>query len=158
MQPRKKSLQPVNRGAYTFPVAETTAAGFGDLTILADNRRSAVFLRPHAFARPYDQWVGLGGETFGSAGSSIPVRQPRSVPAHPIWRWEAGSNSILEAAMRANALARPEQSQFPDQLTQIVSNALRAAALAPTYIDALDITGDALRRLADLAREEVSHA
>ncbi|HDR9101150.1 TPA: hypothetical protein QDB15_006007 [Burkholderia vietnamiensis] len=60
--------------------------------------------------------------------------------------------------MRANALARPEQSQFPDQLTQIVSNALRAAALAPTYIDALDITGDALRRLADLAREEVSHA
>ncbi|VVD29965.1 conserved protein of unknown function [Paraburkholderia dioscoreae] len=35
-------------------------------------------------------WVGHDGETFGSAGSYFPVRQPRHVPAHPIWRWNAG--------------------------------------------------------------------
>ncbi|MFT4063354.1 hypothetical protein [Paraburkholderia sp.] len=34
---------------------------------------------------------------------------------------------------------------------------IRAAALAPTYQNALDVTGDALRRLADLSRAEVSH-
>jgi len=41
--------------------------------------------------------------------------------------------------------------------TLIIRKALRAAALAPTYQDALDVTGDALRRLAELARAEVSH-
>ncbi len=41
-------------------------------------------------------------------------------------------------------------------LTIIIREALRAAALAPTYQDALDVTGDALRRLAELARAEVS--
>ncbi|AOI78030.1 hypothetical protein [Burkholderia sp. NRF60-BP8] len=40
---------------------------------------------------------------------------------------------------------------------EIVSDAVRAAALAPTDRAALDITGDALRRLADLARAEVAH-
>ena len=54
------------------------------------------------------------------------------------------------------APARPEQPQLPNTLTAFVNRALRAAALAPTYQDALDITGDALRRLADLARAEVS--
>lgn len=39
----------------------------------------------------------------------------------------------------------------------IVREALRSAALAPTYQDALDVTGDALRRLAELAREGVAH-
>ncbi|WP_322075266.1 hypothetical protein [Burkholderia cenocepacia] len=38
----------------------------------------------------------------------------------------------------------------------IIREALRAAALAPTYQEALDVTGDALRRLAELARAEVS--
>jgi hypothetical protein len=40
---------------------------------------------------------------------------------------------------------------------EIIRAALRAAALAPTYQDALDVTGDALCRLAELARAEVSH-
>lgn len=38
----------------------------------------------------------------------------------------------------------------------IIREALRAAALAPTYQEALDVTGDALRCLAELARAEVS--
>lgn len=39
----------------------------------------------------------------------------------------------------------------------ICVDALRAAALASSDRDALDVAGDALRRLADLAREEVRH-
>jgi len=48
--------------------------------------------------------------------------------------------------------ARPEQTQSP---AEIIRTALRSAALAPTVFDALDVTGDALRRLADMARAEV---
>ncbi|WP_224032447.1 hypothetical protein [Paraburkholderia caribensis] len=45
------------------------------------------------------------------------------------------------------ALARPEQTQSP---IEIITHALREAVLAPTDTDALDIAGDALKRLADL--------
>ncbi|MDR5741574.1 hypothetical protein QCE73_00230 [Caballeronia sp. LZ029] len=52
--------------------------------------------------------------------------------------------------------ARPEQTQSPIQL-EIIRRALRDAATAPTVVDALDITGDALRQLAEFARAEVAH-
>lgn len=52
-------------------------------------------------------------------------------------------------------VARPEPTETP---IQIINRALRAAAVAPTYQDALDVTGDALRLLAELARAEVSRA
>ncbi|MCA8255166.1 hypothetical protein LGM89_17985 [Burkholderia sp. AU31624] len=51
------------------------------------------------------------------------------------------------------ALARPEQLQSP---LEIIRAALGTAALALTHQDALDATGDALRRLAELARAEVA--
>ncbi|WP_175855032.1 hypothetical protein [Burkholderia anthina] len=51
------------------------------------------------------------------------------------------------------ALARPEQLQSP---LEIIRAALRAAALAPTDQDALDATGDALRRLAEIVRAEMA--
>ncbi|MBB3255446.1 hypothetical protein F4827_000346 [Paraburkholderia bannensis] len=41
---------------------------------------------------------------------------------------------------------------------EIIRAALRDAATAPTVFDALDLTGDALRRLADIAREEARDA
>ncbi|MGF6608777.1 hypothetical protein OKW45_003699 [Paraburkholderia sp. WSM4175] len=42
---------------------------------------------------------------------------------------------------------------------EIIRTALRDAALAPTVFDALDLAGDALRRLAELARaDEFRHA
>ncbi|WP_293039469.1 hypothetical protein [Paraburkholderia sp.] len=50
--------------------------------------------------------------------------------------------------------ARSEQTQSP---LEIIRAALRDAATAPTVFDALDVTGDALRRLAELARAEVAH-
>ncbi|HEM7801747.1 MULTISPECIES: hypothetical protein [Burkholderia] len=51
------------------------------------------------------------------------------------------------------AIARPEQPQSP---LEIIRAALRTAALAPTYQDALDATGDALRLLAEIVRAEVA--
>ncbi|WP_201752280.1 hypothetical protein [Burkholderia pyrrocinia] len=56
--------------------------------------------------------------------------------------------------MAAKVSARPEQMQSS---LEIIRNALRAAALAPSDRDALDAVGDALRHLADLARAEVRH-
>lgn len=50
--------------------------------------------------------------------------------------------------------ARPEQ---PQSSLEIIRAAQRAAALAPTAYDALDVTGDALRQLAELAREGGHH-
>jgi hypothetical protein len=44
--------------------------------------------------------------------------------------------------------------QFP--VLALINAALRDAATAPTYQDALDVTGEALRRLAEIARAEVT--
>lgn len=52
--------------------------------------------------------------------------------------------------------ARPEQTESP--VLAIVSNALRAAALASSDRAALDVAGDALRRIAELAAAEVRYA
>lgn len=53
--------------------------------------------------------------------------------------------------------ARPEPASLPNTLTQLVNDALRAAALAPTANAALDVCGEALVRLAEVARTEVHH-
>jgi hypothetical protein len=55
--------------------------------------------------------------------------------------------------LRQHDHAHTGQSQL-----EIIRTALRDAAIAPTYQDALDTCGDALRRLADLAKTEASNA
>ncbi len=57
--------------------------------------------------------------------------------------------------MRANALARPEQTQSPLEIIRI---ALRDAALSDRPNDAIDVLGSALLQLAVIARAEVRHA
>ncbi|MDN7602231.1 hypothetical protein [Burkholderia gladioli] len=142
------------RSDYTELVLETASAGFGDLEMLADNRRSAVFLRPCACARLYDQRVGLGGETFGSAGANVPVRQPRSVPAHPFGDGRRAFNrNVGGRTMLRHISARPEQLQSPLEFLRI---ALRAAAMSDRPNDAIDVLADALLRLAAIT--EVRHA
>jgi hypothetical protein len=116
--PSKNLLTTVNRWRYSGAVVETAATGFGDLRMLADSRRRAVFLRPYAFARLYDQWVGLGGETFGSAGANVPVRQPCSVPAHPFGDGKRAFNTNVGGrTMLRHIPARPEQTP-PNILTR----------------------------------------
>lgn len=104
-----------------------------------------------AFARL--QWVGLGGETFGSAGTHVRrFANPVQCPPTPFGDWERDLTAHGGRIMR-QTLARPEQLQSS---LEIIRAALRAAALAPTYQDALDATGDALRRLSEIVRAKVS--
>jgi hypothetical protein len=56
--------------------------------------------------------------------------------------------------MRQATHARSGQSPL---ILSIVREALRAAATADTYQDALDATGDALLRVAELAQGEARH-
>jgi len=133
--------------AYNSAVPETAGREFGDSNTMADDRRSAVFLRPHAFARLL--WAGLGGETFGSAGSIVPVRQPRSVPAHH----RLATAEWVFMNHNGGRYMRPTFTHAQQQTAlEIVQTALRAAATAATYQDALDATGDALVRIAALTK------
>jgi hypothetical protein len=55
--------------------------------------------------------------------------------------------------------AFPARHQSTHQLIeQITKDALRNAALAPTYMQALDVTGAALIAIAMLAKMEARHA
>jgi len=122
--------------------------------MLADNRRRAVFLRPYAFARLFN------GRALVGRASALPVPTFRSAnPALcPLTPFSSGQRAfdtnVGGRTMLHHIPARPEQTQSP---LEIIRAALREAATAPTVYDALDVTGDALRRLAEIARAEVSH-
>lgn len=53
--------------------------------------------------------------------------------------------------MRLHTLAHAGKTE---SLIEIIRAALREAATAPTVIEALDVTGDALGRLAEIVRAE----
>ncbi|MBO7754499.1 hypothetical protein [Burkholderia pseudomallei] len=55
------------------------------------------------------------------------------------------------------ALARPEQSNFSANLLSIVRAALRDAVNAPSDVDALDISADALLAIVACLQSEVRH-
>jgi len=54
-------------------------------------------------------------------------------------------------------LTPAHSGQISSLVQSIIRDALRAAATAPTYQDALDVTGAALVAVAALARAEVRH-
>lgn len=62
------------------------------------------------------------------------------------------------ATIAHSARSRTSISTESTSIQFIAADALRAAALAPTYQDALDVAGDALRRVVEIARTEVSNA
>lgn len=89
----------------------------------------------------------------------------RNQPAHSFLRdGTAGAGlSDIRSNLGENARGRRDDRDgrnvaraHGDLALRVIRDALRTAALAPTDQDALDITGEALRRLADLARAEVS--
>lgn len=151
----KKSLQPVNLGAYTFSVAETAVTGRGNPICLW--RTTAHWRYFFVCALSRFQWSGLGRAAFGLAGShGRRFSTPADVPGHPhVEMGRRDLKSVRGGRTMRHISARPEQTQSP---IEIIRAALRDAATAPTVFDALDVTGDALRRLAEIAREEVRHA
>lgn len=161
-------LMAVNDPAYTFYVTETTVTRPGNRNNTGGQPPQCGFFTSVAFARLFygRALVGVRSRT------SLPVLrhfQTCHVPAHPIWKWAAGLQlNTGGCAMQRSSLAHTGQTKSPDFLTlarngeryplTIIRAALREAATAPTVFDALDLTGDALRRLADLAKAEGDHA
>lgn len=154
----KKTLHTVNPSAYTFHVADTTAAGFGDPTVprrMSASRR--IFYVRTASARPYDLWAGDGGETFGSAGSlGRRFANPVICPPTPFGDGKRALLKVQGGRKMRHIHVRPEQPSFPNTLTEIVRAALREAALANDTASALDAAGEALCQIADIARKEQS--
>ncbi|NHH80708.1 hypothetical protein DRA46_02805 [Burkholderia gladioli] len=104
-------------GAYTFIVTKTNVIRASRLdSSVADNRLPAVFFCPVASARLH-QWRALAKGT----PSGVPVstdagpRTPKPCARHHrIAAMMAGFQPMsVEAVMRANALARPEQTRSP---------------------------------------------
>ncbi|ODQ34232.1 hypothetical protein BGV65_14545 [Burkholderia ubonensis] len=140
--------------SYTTVVVETTTTRIGVRKLLtADNRRPAVFFRPFTL-RACLQWSGLGGGALAHAGSrKRRYANPVMCPATLIGvRIRVPKPAYGGRTMR-HIPARPEQTESP---LEIICAALRAAALAPSDRDALDVLGAALVCLADLSRAEVA--
>jgi hypothetical protein len=139
---------------YTARVSETTDTQIGVWKMkTADTRLLAVFLRPQPCARL--QWSGRGEGALAHAGFRFRRYANLAMcPATPIgvggrvFEYENGGRIMRHIP------ARPEQTQA---IPALIADALRAAALAPSDRDALDVLGAALVRLADLSRVEVAH-
>lgn len=116
---------------------------------MADNRLPAVFFRPHACARPFN------GRALAGRLSSLPVSIGAGSPTLPCAR----SPRLATGSEPQHTYgARIMQSQVfhsghQAQPSEIIRAALRDAAIAPTIYDALDVTGDALRRVLELVSE-----
>jgi hypothetical protein len=141
---------------YNDSTAETTADEIGvSKEQKADNRRCAVFSfsRPSALAGL--QWPGCGGGAFGLAGFLL--RRYANLVMCPVTTIGVVVRVTQPAkggrTMLRHIPAHPEHQQ--SLVLALINEALRDAATAPTYQDALDITGDTLRILADMVRTEV---
>ena len=75
---------------HNAPVPFNSGSEFGDSTTSADSRLAAIFTSVCNTIGASISMAGRGGDTFGYAGSDVPVRQPRHAPATPVWRRTAG--------------------------------------------------------------------
>jgi hypothetical protein len=148
------ALAQLGGAQYPACVAETTANRIGVRELKkADDRRLAVFFRPHVSARL--QWSGLGGGAFGHAGFLF-RRYANSVmcPATPIGVG-AGFDTREKGGRTMRQFTHAHSGQNPTLIQSVIRDALRAAATADTYQSALDITGAALVAISALVRAEV---
>ncbi|SAL19315.1 hypothetical protein AWB71_00922 [Caballeronia peredens] len=142
--------------AYSFTVAETTATRIGVRnSSLADNRRSAVFLRPHTMRL---QWSGLGGGALAHAGiQRRRYANPALCSATPIGVGGRVLTPVSGGRIMRQSLHAHTGHVSPAILEFIVRDAIKRAALAPSHAAALDIAGEALLAVAQILSREVSH-
>ena len=81
---------------------------------------------------------------------AIPVR-----PQFPVRRFRLEDSAFI--AQRAAAASTSTSAQRIKSPLEIIQDALRTAVLAKSDLEALDVAGAALLRLADLVRAEVLH-
>lgn len=118
-----------------------SGTGFGDSNIQADSRLLRHFLRPSHTIGASILMAGRGGDTFGYAGACMPVRQPRHVPATPVWRRKAGLKLIQEATMPS--IIRALSRLFP--ISSTISTAATMAEAQTIARMHLARTGQAVR-------------
>jgi hypothetical protein len=117
MVPLKKTLQAVNPGAYTFHVAETKAAGFGDLSNRSAQPRRAAFLCVSPSCASFN------GRALAGRPSGLPVPSVAGSPTPSCARSpHLAMGSGLTANRRGRIMlrhipARPEQTTLPNTLT-----------------------------------------
>lgn len=140
---------------YPATVTETTATGFDSPNNRSAQPRKAAFLCVSPLRASFYGWALVG------RASALPVPSVAGLSTLPCAcppRLTVGSgfNPNRRGRTMRHIPARPEQTESP--VLAIVSNALRAAALASSDRAALDVAGDALRRIAELAAAEVRYA
>lgn len=151
------------RAQYPIQIAETAVIRAWPLGMQkADDRRnggifSSVRLRaPISYGGPW-----LRGHLRVCRFPFAPVGQPQSLaPATPILadRRQASYPAKGGRNMRQSTHAHAHTGHQSQIIRSIVRVALRAAATAETYQDALDATGAALVAIAKLSRAEACHA
>jgi hypothetical protein len=142
--------------SYTDAVAETTANQIGVWTKNWRTTALCGFFTSVCHSVPSSMAGPVAGESSDSLAPSSPVRQPRYMcPVTTIGVAARVLKHELEAAIMRQAPAHPQQPQQQSVL-EIIAQALRAAATAPTVFDALDLTGAALLSIADLMKNEVT--
>lgn len=101
--------------AYAVVVAETTAAGFGDLFQVRRTTAAWRFFHVRNTHGARRSMVGRVGRPKGLPVPYLPVRQPRfGLP--PVWRREAGFNRQVRSTTMANhALGTPARTHSTPQ-------------------------------------------
>lgn len=147
------TLARIGGAQYAGCVAETTATGFDSPTYRSAQPRRAAFLCVSPVRASFNGRA-LVGESSDSPGSSVTGLSTLPCARPPRLTVGSGLTANRRGRTMRQVPARPEQTQSP---IEIIRAALRAAALAPSDAAALDATGEALRRLAELSRGEVRH-
>lgn len=129
----------------TEELAQKNRQGNGRVGLASRGSALAEIHQPESGQRPADECTDVVHDgCVARAGRSDVESHPRSYARDG--RDDRTGQRVIDGGA---------PTALPQDITLIVREALRAAALAPTVFDALDVTGDALRHLAELAREEV---
>lgn len=128
IQPRIFCLTSVNPTPYPCPVAETTATGRGNPESTGGQAAAhAAFILSVRFRAPLSM-AGRAGPASAGPVSCRPVFHPRCRARHQSRGNDRRASNLQEAAMRANASARPEQNRIPAQRFPLFAQAGAAAA------------------------------
>jgi hypothetical protein len=126
---------------HNAPVPFNSGSEFGDSNSKADSRLAAIFTSVCNTIGASISMAGRGGDTFGYAGSDVPVRQPRHAPATPVWRRTAGLTLTSEATMPS--ITRALSRLFP--ISSTISTAATMAEAQTIARQHLARTGRSVR-------------
>ena len=129
----------------------TVSDGFSSLEQSKRTAAQSGFFVRIAFARLF-QWAGLGGGAFGLAGSfGCRSANPASCPLTP---FSSGQRAFIqtEGGRYMRPVSAHVHAQHEQSILDLIRAALRDAATATTVYDALDVTGEALLKIATLTK------